>query len=54
MPLFSQIIRFAKSTQGRRAVAGAVAYARSPAGQARIEQVRRQIAARRGRRQPMR
>jgi hypothetical protein len=54
MPLFSQVIRFAKSPQGRRAIAGAVAYARSPAGRARIDQVRRQVAARRGRGQTMR
>jgi hypothetical protein len=49
-----RIIRIANSRQGRRAILGAVAYARSPAGQARIEQVRRQIADRRGRRQPAR
>jgi hypothetical protein len=54
MPLFSQIIRFAKSPQGRRAIAGAVVYARSPAGRARIDQVRRQVAARRRRGQTVR
>ena len=54
MPLFSQIVRFARSPQGRRAIAQAGRYARSPEGRARIEQVRRQVAARRGPRPPVR
>jgi hypothetical protein len=49
MPLFTQVIRFAKSPHTRRAVAQASRYARSPEGRARLEQVRRQIAARRQR-----
>jgi hypothetical protein len=49
MPLFTQVIRFAKSPQGRRAIAQAGRYARSPEGRARLEQVRRQFAARRQR-----
>jgi hypothetical protein len=53
MPLFSQIVRFAKSPQGRRAIAQASRYARSPEGRARIEQVRRQVAARRKARKPV-
>jgi hypothetical protein len=54
MPLFSQVIRFARSPQGRRAIAQAGRYARSPEGRARIEQVRRQVAARRKPRKPVR
>jgi hypothetical protein len=50
----SQIIRFAKSPQGRRAIAQAGRYARSPEGRARLEQVRRQVAARRRTRKPVR
>jgi hypothetical protein len=49
MPLFTQVIRFAKSPRGRRAIAQAGRYARSPEGRARLDQVRRQIAARRQR-----
>jgi hypothetical protein len=54
MPLMTQIIRFAKSPQGRRAIAQAGRYARSPEGRARLEQVRRQMAARRSTRKPVR
>jgi len=54
MPLFAQIVRFAKSPQGRRAIAQASRYARSPEGRARIEQVRRGVAARRQARKPAR
>jgi hypothetical protein len=46
MPLFNTIARFARSPQGRRAAAAAIAYAQSPKGRARIEQARRQLAAR--------
>jgi hypothetical protein len=54
MPLFSQIVRFARSPQGRRAIAQASRYARSPEGRARIEQIRRQVAAQRRPRKPVR
>jgi hypothetical protein len=54
MPLFSQVIRFARSPQGRRAIAQASRYARSPEGRARIEQVRRQVETRRKPRKPVR
>jgi hypothetical protein len=46
MPLISRLIRLASSRQGRRIAAKASAYARSPEGKARIEQVRRQVASR--------
>jgi hypothetical protein len=54
MPLFRQIVRYARSPQGRRAIAQAARYARSPEGRARIEQIRRQVAARRQARRPAR
>jgi hypothetical protein len=54
MPLFAQLVRFARSPQGRRAIAQAGRYARSPEGRARIDQVRRQVAARRKARKPVR
>jgi hypothetical protein len=43
MSLISSIVRLASTPQGRRIVAQAGRYARSPEGRARIEQVRRQI-----------
>ncbi len=52
MSLMSTIARFARSPQGRRAAAAAMAYTQSPKGRARIEQARRQLAARGGRRPP--
>jgi len=50
MKLIDRVVRFARSPQGRRAAAAAMAYAQSPKGRAQIEQARRQIAARGGRR----
>jgi len=51
MSLMSSIARFARSPQGRRAAAAAMAYAQSPKGRAKIEQARRQLA-QRGKRKP--
>ena len=44
MSLMSTIARFARSPQGRRAAAAAMAYAHSPKGRAKIDQARRQLA----------
>jgi hypothetical protein len=44
MSLMSRIARFARSPQGRRAAAAALAYAQSPKGRAKIEQARRRLA----------
>ena len=52
MSLMSTIARFARSPQGRRAAAAAMAYAQSPQGRARIDQARRQLAQRGTRRKP--
>jgi hypothetical protein len=53
MSLMNRIAKFARSPQGRRAAAAAMAYAQSPRGRARIEQARKQLAARGAkRRQP--
>jgi hypothetical protein len=52
MTLINRIAKFASSPQGRSAFNKAKAYAQSPQGRARIEQVRRQIAARRSRPKP--
>jgi hypothetical protein len=52
MSLISALARFARSPQGRRAAMAAMAYAQSPKGRAKIEQARRQLAARGGRRRP--
>ena len=46
MSLINRVARFARSPQGRRAAAAAMAYAQSPKGRARIEQARRQLAQR--------
>ena len=46
MSLMNRVARFARSPQGRRAAAAAMAYAQSPKGRARIEKTRRQLAAR--------
>jgi hypothetical protein len=46
MSLMSRIAQFARSPQGRRAAAAAMAYAQSPKGRAKIEQARRRLAAR--------
>jgi hypothetical protein len=54
MSLINRAMRFAQSRQGRQMISRASAYARSPAGKARIEQARRQLAARRGGRPPAR
>ena len=43
----TQVARFARSPQGRSMAMKAGRYARSPQGRARIDQVRRQLAARR-------
>ncbi len=52
MSLINRLSRFARSPQGRRAAAAAMAYAQSPKGRARIEQARRQLAARGTKRKP--
>jgi hypothetical protein len=52
MPWLNRILRLANSPQGRRALAQAKAYAQSPEGRARIDQVRREVAARRARKRP--
>ena len=52
MSLMSSIARFARSPQGRRAAAAAMAYAQSPKGRAKIDQARRQLAQRGTRRKP--
>jgi hypothetical protein len=52
MPLLSKLARFAASPQGKRLARKAMAYAQSPEGRARIENVRKQIAARRTKPKP--
>ena len=52
MSLINRVARFARSPQGRRAAAAAMAYAQSPKGRARIDQARRQLAARGTKRKP--
>ena len=52
MSLINRVARFARSPQGRRAAAAAMAYAQSPRGRAKIEQARRQLAKRGAKRQP--
>ena len=47
MSLISAVGRFAASPQGRRLVGRAKTYAQSPEGRAKLEQVRKQMAARR-------
>jgi hypothetical protein len=47
VPLFSSILRLARSPHTRRAVTQASRYARSPQGRAKIDQVRRQLVDRR-------
>jgi hypothetical protein len=47
MPMIDRVIRFARSPQGRQLFSRATDYARSPQGRARMEQARRQLAARR-------
>ena len=46
MSIMSRISAFARSPQGRRAAAAAMAYAQSPKGRAKIDQARRQLAQR--------
>ncbi|HEX2412509.1 MAG TPA: hypothetical protein VHJ39_15180 [Solirubrobacteraceae bacterium] len=43
MSVFSRIMRFAQSRQGRQMVSQAGRYARSPQGRAKVDQVRRQL-----------
>jgi hypothetical protein len=52
MPILNRISKFASSPQGRRLFNRAKSYAQSPQGRAKIDQVRRQIAARRTRTKP--
>jgi len=52
MSLINIVARFARSPQGRRAAAAAMAYAQSPKGRARIDQARRQMAERGAKRKP--
>ena len=42
----NRIAKFARSPQGRRAAAAAMAYAQSPKGRAQIERARQQLASR--------
>ena len=48
MSLINRVARFASSPQGRRAIGKAKTYAQSPKGRAKIDQGRRQLAARGG------
>jgi hypothetical protein len=48
MPLINTVLRLAKSPQGRRVLSKAGRYARSPEGRAKLDQIRQQVAARRG------
>ena len=50
--LFNQVVRFAKSPQGKRAIDRAVRYAQSPEGKRKLAQARKQIDARRTRQKP--
>ena len=52
MSLMNRAARFARSPQGRRAAAAAMAYASSPKGRARIDQARRRLAERGAKRKP--
>jgi len=52
MPLLNRIAKFATSPQGRRLFIKAKDYAQSPQGRRKIEQVQRQLAARRARQKP--
>ena len=52
MSLMSKLAQFARSPQGRRAAAAAMAYAQSPRGRAKIDQARRQLAQRGTKRKP--
>ena len=52
MSLINRVARFARSPQGRRAAAAAMAYAQSPRGRAKIDQARRRLAERGTRRKP--
>ena len=52
MSLMNTVARFARSPKGRRAAAAAMAYAHSPKGRAKIEQARKQLATRGGKRKP--
>lgn len=52
MPLLNKLAKFATSPQGRRLFNQAKTYAQSPTGRAKIEQVQRQLAARRTRTKP--
>ena len=47
MKLMSMVAKFARSPQGRRAAQQAMSYARSPEAKRQIDDVRRQLAARR-------
>ena len=46
MSIMNRIAKFARSPQGKRAAAAAMAYAQSPKGRAKIDQARRQLAQR--------
>ena len=47
MSLINRAMRFARSRQGQQLIDRASRYARGPEGRARMEQVRRQLGARR-------
>ena len=46
MSIMNRIAKFARSPQGKRAAAAAMAYAQSPKGRAKIDRARKQLAAR--------
>ena len=46
MSIMNRIAKFARSPQGKRAAAAAMAYAQSPRGRAKIDRARKQLAAR--------
>jgi hypothetical protein len=46
MSVFSRIMRFARTPQGRRAISQAGRYARSPQARRHLDTVRRQLASR--------
>jgi hypothetical protein len=52
MSLITRVARFARSPQGRQALAQAKRYAQSPQGRAKLDQARRQLAERGTRRRP--
>jgi hypothetical protein len=52
MSMMNRVASFARSPQGRRLFGQAKRFAQSPEGRAKLDEVRRQIAARRSRPRP--